>query len=563
MDIGSQESLLIERIQSSSLKSPQELINHLFPLEKSFTSMMQITKAVPKPRCGRPVKNNDLCFKCLDCTPDKFDHIFCEKCFRKGDHTGHRIKYRNNTYGFCDCGDENYILKKCFCEDHQEKKFDFEVLKGKIPKEIRKKLKVFLKNLFVKAIEILEEFNRKNRKEDWNEKLYEYDASHRLMSFFMEFISWIIDDNFCFLIYFADFLLKKLCKKTQFFYHKCSDYEELSFSSKKKFCECDILSIIFRFNYLFSEDLNEKIVSLIFKLSPSQKLTISVINLLKTHANFIISLQKKSSIHSESDSEENFEHVSSEIHYYYSKFLKFYLFLNSNSQVVTTFFTGNCEILLKKLRFFCEKLTVGNSNKTKIALDKLFHFYFLRMVKFKESIYEIVEKTSLLKEIIKIFIDLKALKPHILNEKINVLELVCNFMNFLRKVLKKGLEENDLQKKKAFGQRFFEEIAKEIFQNAKTECENLRILLKNEDFTDFMFFPQNISNKIFSVFLGFFLKLFDFNFEETSIFMQKNAENFLGENSQDFFDAILEEVVLSLYVDFLIQNSKTGQFFFL
>ena len=554
------DSLLLEKIQSASIKYPQELIPHLFLSENYHSSLIQITNAFPKTFCGRYVKENELCFQCLDCTLDKFDHILCEKCFRKVDHKGHRVSYLNNTSGFCDCGDQSQILQKSFCKDHQENNFDLKELKAKIPKEIGKKLKVFLTKVFAKAIEILEEFNSKNWKEHWNEILNEYVASHRLLSFFIEFISWIIDDNFCFLIYLVDFLLKKLKKKNLFFFHKCSDYEELSFSSEKQPCECDILSIIFRFNHLFSEDLNEKIVSLIFKLSASQTLKISVLTLLKTHVNFLIYMEKKPMIVIENSIEnEN----SWQIDYHYSKYLKFHLFL-MNWQNATFFFTGNCDDLLKKLRCVCEKLTLkNNSNKTKTALDKLFYIYFFKIVKFKEGIYEIMKKTSLLKELVKNFVDLKALKPFSLEEKHNVFEVVCKFMNFLRMVLKKALEEKDFQEKKAFGQRFFEEITKEIFENAKNECENLRILLKNEDFIDFTFLPQNISNKIFSVFLGFFLKLFDFNYEDTFIYLRKIVSNNLGENSESFFDAILEEVVLSLYMDFLIQNGKSGYFFFI
>ena len=130
-------------INYDTLQSHEDLLPILLGSNQEWADILQITKSVANPRCGRPVKGGDICFKCLDCcTPNKFDHIFCEKCFRKGDHLGHMIRYRNDTYGYCDCGDENYIQKQNFCIDHQEKILDPKEMKKNIPKDFREKLKV-------------------------------------------------------------------------------------------------------------------------------------------------------------------------------------------------------------------------------------------------------------------------------------------------------------------------------------------------------------------------------------------------------------------------------------
>jgi len=389
----------LKDIKCSVSRSPSDLLPLLLTPNQDWSQILIATQAISKPRCGRPVKNGDLCFKCLDCcTPDKFDHIFCEKCFRKGDHSGHRIKYRNETYGYCDCGDENYIQKKAFCQDHQEKQLDLKGLKHNIPKKFRKKLKIILTRIFREVIDLIEGFNRLNEKE-WKAEEQTFIETHRLLTFFIEFISWIVEDNFCFSIFFGDLLLKKLhLIKTEppppFFYHICSDLKKVTFSTESKSpCQCSLLDLFFRFNGYFNEEITEKIIALIFKLSPHIPLRNSVVSLLKNYINFLLRETFRSNLLMGNEPEPI---NPNEVYYNYSLFLKFSLFINSNVPIVTTFFQENSGILLEKLKGLCSNFGKyeESSNSTKQCLDKLFHFYLIRSRKFKERVYEIAYNTN-------------------------------------------------------------------------------------------------------------------------------------------------------------------------
>ena len=536
---------LLPVINFDTLQSHEDLLPILLGSNQEWADILQITKSVANPRCGRPVKGGDICFKCLDCcTPNKFDHIFCEKCFRKGDHLGHMIRYRNDHYGYCDCGDENYIKKQNFCIDHQEKIIDPKEMKKNIPKDFREKLKVVLTKIVVKIIEMLEEDYLKQIKKEEIQKL---------LTIFIDFVSWIVEDNFCFSTFFGDFLIKKIQKiiPSINFYHSCSDLRDVSFSytdKSKSPCKCSILELFFRFHGYLEDEIKEKIVALVYKLSSHAAFRNSVIFQFKNYVNFIL----KESI--------NEHEEESLVSYEISIFLKFSLFLNVNMPIVLTFFKENNEILLEKLKKLCQNLTnfENFSNETKLCLDKLFHFYLIRARKLQEKVYEIGMETNFFTEIIKVFISLKDLSSGVLDCKINILELLCVFFDFLKGILKKAQQENNLEKKKTFGKKLFLDIFKDLDECAEADAKNMKNLVKNKKFRDFTYETSNISNKIFSTFLTFFLNCFDYNFEQVAVFL----EEILGKHQFDtFINNISQEVILALYMDFLIQNGKNGKLF--
>ena len=574
--------------------APHLLIPYILPADIEWSSLLKETQKVAKPRCGRPVKGGDLCFKCLDCTPNKFDHILCEKCFRKGNHKNHRIKYKNDTYGWCDCGDEGYILPKAFCEDHQQKTLDYKEIKAKIPKNFKENAKNLLSSIFFEALKKIEEFNKNSNNSHWDETLPEFITTHKLLTFFVEFILWIVEDNLCFLIFFSDFLRKKGKKfKTQTgFYHKCADLEKLTYEDLAKPCNCSIVELIFRFNYFLSEELKEKLVSMIFKLSPSSKLSNFTLLQMKNYINFIICpIEKRSPLIEINDSDEE----KTDIHYYYSVFMKFYLYLNSNAEIVITFFKENNQILLRKFQQLLDILPGSSTNKTKTAIDKLLHFYISRIMRFRGSVYEIMGKKHLFSDIFNVFISIKKLKVHGgLDESINVLEVLCEVLNMTRRMLKKALEKrkideniektveknenfleesffenikkienfkkieefiknnknHDLMENLDFGRKVFLDISEKLTEIATIEIEELREILKKEDYIKFVHFC-GIASKFFSVFLSFFLNCFDYDFDQTVIFLQDFIEKTL-------FDMIFEVVLLSLYIDFLVQEGNFG-----
>ena len=167
-------------------------------------------------------------------------------------------------------------------------------------------------------------------------------------------------------------------------------------------------------------------------------------------------------------------------------------------------------------------------------------------------------ETNFFTEIIKVFISLKDLSSGVLDCKINILELLCVFFDFLKGILKKAQQENNLEKKKTFGKKLFLDIFKDLDECSEADAKNMKNLVKNKKFRDFTYETSNISNKIFSTFLTFFLNCFDYNFEQVAVFL----EEILGKHQFDtFINNISQEVILALYMDFLIQNVKNGKLF--
>ncbi|CAD8205018.1 unnamed protein product [Paramecium octaurelia] len=66
--------------------------------------------------CGAKVYNDELSFKCFDCSTD-FNHMICIKCFDIKKHINHKFLLKNGA-GCCDCGDDS-TLKLGICNDHQ------------------------------------------------------------------------------------------------------------------------------------------------------------------------------------------------------------------------------------------------------------------------------------------------------------------------------------------------------------------------------------------------------------------------------------------------------------
>jgi hypothetical protein len=68
--------------------------------------------------CAKPLKAGDVAWKCEDCEKDP-TCIICNDCFKKGDHTGHRVWLKTSVSGCCDCGDPDAWEEKGFCKDHK------------------------------------------------------------------------------------------------------------------------------------------------------------------------------------------------------------------------------------------------------------------------------------------------------------------------------------------------------------------------------------------------------------------------------------------------------------
>ena len=64
------------------------------------------------------VQAGELVYHCSDCAADS-TCVFCAKCFKASDHTGHNFNTQSGGGGICDCGDPEAWDPNHFCERHK------------------------------------------------------------------------------------------------------------------------------------------------------------------------------------------------------------------------------------------------------------------------------------------------------------------------------------------------------------------------------------------------------------------------------------------------------------
>ena len=159
-------------------------------------------------------------WSCRDCEVDS-TCVLCVDCFEKSKekHKGHRVLFKTNVNGCCDCGDPDAWKIEGSCDDHigafkSEKEINDYINQSFQPEILEK-----LTNLFSEKFLLLNKYFLY----DVDEKKINYNSSfHSIMDRFLDFIYKISKSNMAFLHLLTKFLLKSYNLPTK---HQCYNFD--------------------------------------------------------------------------------------------------------------------------------------------------------------------------------------------------------------------------------------------------------------------------------------------------------------------------------------------------
>ena len=511
--------------------------------EINWDTMIQDAKKIQKSTCGKPIKEGELCFQCMDCAILKNNHLFCEECFSKVNHDNHRIKYKNTIWGYCDCGDEDAVIKSSFCLDHQSKIVNEKETRKRIPKEIRKKLTLLLNELFLKGLHSLEELSKE--KIDENEK-----KTHILFICLLNCLSKMIDSSFSLLIFIAHLLIRPLEKikgEDIKFFHECDIREEIVLANDKKLCKCSILGIIFKFNQFFSTSLRDQIVNFIFKLSPSTLIKEYVIFLMQKNVYQIVELR--------TIEEEDLNNKKYKVSI--SEFTKLHLFYIINKDMADKFiFSSDFIHIIRKIKKEYQIQECASHEQVSLSLRNTIQFFLWKFANLKKTIFFLFENQDILPELLKILLSVKPQEIfHDNMKEISFLQTNYALFLYIKKLFKIFNEDEDSERKNKIMIKLFENIIGDIFSCSLNEENNLIKLQKTKKLTEDIHFVNNVASKLFGLFMSYFIQAFDFNIKKTNDFLL-NVLKTSNINPDDFISSLLTQIVLAFYSKSSLNNIK-------
>ena len=119
-------------------------------------------------KCGKEIKEGDGGWKCKDCEFEAYS-VYCNECFIKEKHKGHRILYNPTICGFCDCGEKLILKEEGFCDKHTG---DYDnmndlmnFIKKNIPEKFINSINDILNKIFLLFIEKIKTLNDENEDE--------------------------------------------------------------------------------------------------------------------------------------------------------------------------------------------------------------------------------------------------------------------------------------------------------------------------------------------------------------------------------------------------------------
>jgi len=104
--------------------------------------------------CQKPIKENEICFRCLDCETTNhpnFYYVMCAECFERSSHEGHRLVMLKHPAGAeisCNCGSPEAFKPEGFCPDHKYLDVDTKELIKKMPEEMAQNFQETMNKLF-------------------------------------------------------------------------------------------------------------------------------------------------------------------------------------------------------------------------------------------------------------------------------------------------------------------------------------------------------------------------------------------------------------------------------
>ena len=195
-------------------------------------------------KCGKEILIGEGGWKCEDCELDSYS-VYCNDCFIKEKHIGHKTHFELDGSGFCDCGDNSVIKPEGFCHKH---KGDYTNMKelmnfiiSSIPENLLSKINDILNKIFLLFIDKIKNISDNNENDD--------DEIYKMIDSLEIFCDKLWNNNLS-LFYFVTLkLTENFPYETK---HKCFYYDDnkklITFikkdNDKKHICICPFMQVM-------------------------------------------------------------------------------------------------------------------------------------------------------------------------------------------------------------------------------------------------------------------------------------------------------------------------------
>ena len=210
-----------------------------YKYDDSFFDYLKSISVPNSTICGKEIKLGDGGWKCKDCELDTYS-IYCNDCFIKEKHLGHKILFHPAASGFCDCGVSLTLKPEGFCDKHKGDYDNINDLMNFIKSSINEKLLNNINDIFNKIISLFidkikdlvdkkekeenkEEKKEEEKKEEEKKEEKEEDEIYKMFDELEIFTDKLFKANLSLFYYFVLKFTENYPYETR---HKCFSYDE-------------------------------------------------------------------------------------------------------------------------------------------------------------------------------------------------------------------------------------------------------------------------------------------------------------------------------------------------
>ena len=229
-----------------------------YTYDNSFFDYLKSISTPNTTTCGKEIKEGEGGWKCETCELDSYS-IYCNECFIKEKHLGHKISFSPGSFGFCDCGVNTVLKPEGFCNKHKGDYTNIKELMNFIKSSIDEKLFDNINNIFnkiflllidkIKKIIIKEEVEEEEDDDDDDEEDKNENEIFKIFDYLETFGDKLYKNNLSLFYLFTLKFTENFPYETN---HKCFNYDEnknlVTFikkdKEKKHICICPFMQVM-------------------------------------------------------------------------------------------------------------------------------------------------------------------------------------------------------------------------------------------------------------------------------------------------------------------------------
>ena len=218
-----------------------------YKYDDSFFNYLKTISVPNNSMCGKEIKLGEGGWECKDCEIGT-SSIYCNDCFIKEKHIGHKTYFDPGITGFCDCGIRVTIKPEGFCDKHKGEFSNIidltDFIKMSIKDNVYNKINdIFNKILLLFIDKIKNYLQKKKENGDEDDEIYE------MFDCLEELGNKLYNNNLSLFYYFTLKFTENYPYET---YHKCLGYDEnknlVTFikeeKDKKHICICPFIQVM-------------------------------------------------------------------------------------------------------------------------------------------------------------------------------------------------------------------------------------------------------------------------------------------------------------------------------